>query len=441
MRKKLILTIVTFLGFSWFGNAQNDTCLTNLNLGISFPPVADAAQRTFAKTHLDVLGVSKIRFAEDWSLREPTQGNFNWTSLDERINWAFNNNYELLLTIQSKAPAWACSPTQNVQSCVFNDNNDFQIYIDSLLQRYSGKISRIQFGNEWQSDFWYAGNAQEFIDANNVLFSSVQNYSPSTQVVLGGFTTISLRFLAGCNGVVSSFYDDDGTLFDANYLSTNCPLPLIQDVKNRIDSVLTFAQYDILDIHLYDDVEQWDEYYLNFSDTMSKPVIVSEFGGPNMHFEPYSEAYQSDRLFEYIKKLDSLQISDAYFFKLVEGTANPAHTTSGLIDDNTLVEKSAYYVFKSFMDCTSSVFEYNYGKEIRFYPNPLINHSTIEFENSSKTIKELMIYSSNGKIVRTIGGITNNYVILDKKDLTSGFYFIKIRDKNRVIARGRMIVN
>lgn len=439
---KEIVTILFFVITSISINAQNDTCLTNLTLGISFPPVADDTQRTFAKTHLDFLGVTKIRFAENWALREPTQGNFNWQPLDDRINWAYNNGYEILLTIQSNAPDWACSSNQNGQSCVFNDNNDFKTYIDSLLQRYPNKIGKIQFGNEWQSDYWYIGNANDFIQANNVLYASVQTYSPSTQVILGGFTTISLRVLAGCNGYVNSFYDDDGVYYDSAYLATNCSTSIIQNGKKRIDSVLQYANYNIIDLHFYDDVEQWDEYYLNFSDTISKPIIVSEFGGPNMNYEPYSDAFQVDRLYQYIKKLDSLQISEAYFFKLVEGTANPAHSASGLIDDTTLLEKPAYFLFKSFVSCLTSTFKYDYGKQIKFYPNPMKDYTTIEFENINPPNKKtITIFGSDGQTVKVINNVYKNYYLLVKGNLIPGFYFIKVRDQNGVIARGKLIID
>ena len=436
--REILTYILTFICFgNLFG--QSDTCLFNSEIGISFPPVADALQRDFATTHLDSLGIKKIRFAEDWALREPTEGNYNWTPLDERISWATNNNYEILLTIQSNGPNWACG-IQNGQSCVFIDNDDFKTYIDSLLLRYPDQIDKIQFGNEWQSDFWYVGNAQEFIDANNILYSSVQANSPSTKVVLGGFTTISLRFLAGCNGYVQSFYDDNGTLYDSTFLANNCSSPMIVEVVHRIDSVLSYASYDILDIHLYDDSEQWDEYYSYFADTISKPIIVTEFGGPNMNIEPYSEAYQADRLFQYIKKLDSIGISEIYYFKLVEGTANPAHSTSGLIDDTTLLPKPAYSIVKSFIECTSLGFEYNIGSEIKFYPNPAQNWISLEFENVTKVPVELKIFSSNGQLVFEKSGINENYYFLRTEKFQSGWYFIKIMSSNKIICSGELII-
>lgn len=408
---------------------SQDTCLTSLKLGISFPPVESVSERMFAKTHLDTLGVNKIRFAENWAFREPTQGEFNWSPLDDRINWAYNNNYEILLTIQSNAPTWACSTVQNEQSCVFNDNNDFKTYIDSLLQRHSGKIAKIQFGNEWQSDFWYAGNAEDYIAANNVLYHSVQMNSPSTEVVLGGFTTISLRFLAACNGYVSSFYDDDGIYYDSIFFISNCNTPSIQNIKNRIDSVLQFAQYDLLDLHLYDDVEQWDEYYLNFSESISKPIIVSEFGGPNMNYEPYTEEYQANRLFQYIKKLDSLQIQEAYFFKLIEGTSNPAHSTSALISDTTLIVKSAYNVFQSFNECQNSLLKNGSNENVHFYPNPTTQSLTIKFRQEHLMEKQIQIYNSLGILVKTDDSIDISKEI-DVSELSNGFYFIRVNNQS-----------
>lgn len=438
---KKIVIIVLILAIRLNVNSQNDTCLSNLILGISFPPVADETQRTFTKIHLDFLGVNKIRFAEDWALREPFQGNFNWQPLDNRINWAYDNGYEILLTIQSNAPSWACSTVQNGQSCVFSDNNDFKTYVDSLLQRYPNKISKIQFGNEWQSEYWYIGNASEFIAANNILYTSVQTYSQSTKVVLGGFTTISLRFMAGCNGYVNSFYDDDGIFYNATYLATNCSTPAIQSVRNRIDSVLQYAHYDIIDLHFYDDVEQWDEYYLSFSDTITKPIIVSEFGGPNINYEPYSDAYQTDRVYKYIQKLDSLQITEAYFFKLVEGTGNPAHSTSGLIDDTTLFEKPVYYLFKSFIKCITTINESDIYNQIRFYPNPMKDYITIEFINrNNQNVSNILIYGSDGRILKNINNIDKNYYMLERNNLPSGLYYIEVRDKIKIVAIGKIII-
>lgn len=344
---KMILKILFLLAFiSCSKDKSSTTSDIKFNLGISFPPVANDEQREFTAPLLKELNVHTIRIGENWSLREPSEGQFNWSPLDERINWAINNDIKVLLTIQSNGPDWACSTQQNDNSCVFNDNGQFKNYIEQLLQRYPNKISKIQFGNEWQSDFWYIGNAEQFVTANNIVYHAIQQYSPQTKFVLGGFTTISLRFLAGCNGLIDQFYDDDGHLYDQAFFNDHCNGSTIQSVKDRIHYVLENARYDIVDIHLYDDAENWAVYYDNFKSMVQKPIIITEFGGPNVNIEPKNETYQNERLKLYIDAINQMDIEEAYFFKLVEGTKNPAHIESGLINYPELTKKPSYFTFR-----------------------------------------------------------------------------------------------
>ena len=349
--KKLVILISFTILYSCFNEkagSENDVDPINFELGISFPPVADVEQRNFTEPLLNELNVKIIRIGENWKFREPTQGNFNWSPLDDRINWAEANNIDIILTIQSNGPDWACSDLQNTNSCVYENNENFKNYIEALLQRYPNRISKIQYGNEWQSDFWYIGNEQQFTTASNIVYNAVQTFSPNTDFVLGGFTTISLRFLAGCNGLVNSFYDDEGNLYDQAFLSSNCNSEDIQSVVNRINYVLNNAQYDFADIHLYDDVENWLTYYNNFKTMINKPIIITEFGGPNINLEPDTELYQSNQLELYLSAINTMNIDQAYFFKLVEGSNNPAHAKSGLIDSVTLNKKLSYFTFKAY---------------------------------------------------------------------------------------------
>jgi len=317
------------------------------SLGMSFPPMANDEQRRFTAPLLEELNVGRIRIGENWSFREPIEGEFNWGPLDDRISWAEANDIEILLTIQSNGPDWACSDRRNSKSCVYTDNAQFQNYIEQLLKRYPNQIDKIQFGNEWQTEFWYIGTEEEFVEASNIVYSAIQELSPETEFVLGGFTTISLRFLAGCNGLVDEFYDDEGNLYDKEFLRDHCDDPEIQEVKDRIDFVLENALYDIVDIHLYDDAHQWLDYYENIQAMVSKPILVSEFGGPNVNIEPTDETYQAAQLEKYILAIDSMEVEEAYFFKLVEGGDNPAHAKSGLIDDQTQDKKESFEVFKA----------------------------------------------------------------------------------------------
>jgi len=328
-------------------DAYGEYQLNNLELAISFPPVESDSQRKNTQKVLSDLKVKKIRFAEEWKFREPTKDNYSWGPLDDRLNWAEENGYEVMLTIQSNGPDWACVGASNDNSCVF-DTTEFKQYIIDLLQRYPNQLDKIQFGNEWQSDFWYAGSAEEFTIANNILYEAVQNYSPETAVVLGGFTAISLRFMAGCAGELSHFQDDEGIVYEQSYLDVNCSGTEGTALFNRINSVLDNSSFDLLDMHLYDDVENWSSIINHFKSVTTKPVIVSEFGGPNSHYEDDSDGNQAKRLYDYIITLDSLEIEEAYFFKLVQGTKNEAHVKSGLMKGAFKSKKQSYFVFRNF---------------------------------------------------------------------------------------------
>lgn len=322
--------------------------LTHTTLGLSFPPVADDEQRTFTAPILDELGVKNIRIGEDWSLREPTKGNYNWGPLDKRMAWITENDLKIFLTIQSTGAEWACQSPMNERSCVYQDLEAFSTYLTQLLTRYPNQISWIQFGNEWQSEFWFAGNAEQYTMAQNTLYQTVKSIDPSIHVVLGGFTTISLRFLAACGGNEIEFTNDEGEQFDQTNLPDLCASEEFREVLDRITYVLDNANYDQVDLHLYDDPEQWGIYLNHFNTLSEAPIIVTEFGGPNLNLEPKNDQYQAERLEAYIRTLDSLEIQEAFYFKLVEGTNNPAHANSGLMKKRSLKRKPSFDLFKAF---------------------------------------------------------------------------------------------
>ena len=146
--------------------------------------------------------------------------------------------------------------------------------------------------------------------------------------------------------MIDQFYDDEGNLYDRAFLDNNCNSTEAQAAFERIAFVLQNALYDEVDIHLYDDAENWKVYVENFETMINKPIIVSEFGGPNVNLEPITDPYQSERMEYYIRTLDSLQVEEAYFFKLLEGSNNPAHSESGLINNPELTKKSNFFTFK-----------------------------------------------------------------------------------------------
>ncbi|OVE82209.1 hypothetical protein BVY04_01695 [bacterium M21] len=319
--------------------------LTADKIGLSFPPVKDRKQIQFTQSHIKALNVNRIRFAEKWSYREPKKGKFNWKALDERITFISDNNLSLLLTIEAVAPNWACSK-HNRRGCLFSNESDFRNFIRSLLQRYSNKISKIQFGNEWDIVGNYPGSIKDFVRFSNILFEETRQHSPATAVVLGGITKqYPICILSEKTEPALSF--SKLTLKDKEGLNERLRKLLYQRdiIIQTVDYVFEHAKYDIIDIHLYDDFENWGKYLDVLTHKTKKSLIVSEFGGPHPKFEVYSQKYQARQISSYLEVIKQLPVTEAYYFKLVD-TDNCWHTSSGLIDKK-LNRKEVYDIFKS----------------------------------------------------------------------------------------------
>jgi len=78
--------------------------------------------------------------------------------------------------------------------------------------------------------------------------------------------------------------------------------------------------------------------------------------------------------------------------------------------------------------------------QITMYPNPLRDFSSIEFENPMLVNHTLSIFDSQGKVVRSIYNITSGKVRIERENLVSGLYFIRLRDENEIRAMGKLVV-
>lgn len=314
--------------------------------GISFPPFSNKKQIDFSVKELAELGIDKVRLAIDWSNREPQKGNYNWKPMDLRMDLAKKNGLKVLLTVPSNGPNWACSEVKNEKSCVFKNKTDFETFVREILKRY--QLDKIQFGNEWDNAF--VGSAEEFVEYNNLLYEITKEVSPKTKVVLGGITRAYPIKEVYCNR--GEKLDFSGIEFRDGYTAEKILTKIEKDycdsgVKERVLYALKNAKYDILDVHLYDDPANWQEYLELLP--KEKPIIVSEFGGPSSVFEKTNQDYQVSRLQEYIETIESLPIEEAYYFKLVDSETS-YHKETGLFDGK-LKQKKAYGIFKA---CTSA---------------------------------------------------------------------------------------
>lgn len=91
--------------------------------------------------------------------------------------------------------------------------------------------------------------------------------------------------------------------------------------------------------------------------------------------------------------------------------------------------------------CTILSIEDNQSKaEIKVYPNPF---NTVTFIQADQTFKDLklLMYNSQGQLVRELFNISGEKIMLDRDGLTEGMYYLKLIDKKFIVVKSLLIVN
>lgn len=335
----------------------------SLTWGMAFPPLETEIPRGFDRRPLDFtletmkdLKLQHLRFTEDWKQRETSVNGFDWTSLDARMEAL--KGFKVMLTIQSNGPEWRCS--QSVErGCVIEDLNAFESYLGQLLQRYPEAIERIQFGNEMLNPTFFPGQPSAYLLAQQRFAQVVRRLRPELPLVLGGFSAGALRRFAFCEGQQDLVLYENGRKVEPGARDSFCLRREVQDENFGLQQILQNADYDQVDLHLYDDPEYWPLMYQSVQEELERiaehkdrevpAVIVSEFGGPALPLEPDDEAYQARRLGDYMDTLQRLPgLQAAYFFKLFpDSIANTPHRSSTLFRVGLPPQrKAAYEVFR-----------------------------------------------------------------------------------------------
>ena len=328
-------------------------------LGLAFPPLGLDVVPALNKSLLDftvqemkTLKIHDLRMAEDWANIEPRPNIFEWGPLEQHLKQLAQNDLQVFLTISAHGPDWRCQQNSK-ESCVYTDLNAFAAFLRTLLQKYGTQIQRIQFGNEVLNPDYYPGTIQEFLIAWRIFAETVREESPDLELVLPGFSTESLRRFAYCEDLAEIRVYHDSRYSNPQDRSKFCAQDWVIEGNRALQALLNEANFDTVDLHLYDDAEYWPTIYDSIQKRISgKNIVVSEFGGPNESYEDYSEAYQAERLKIYLETLRYLPaLTAAYYAKLVPSDSSSlAHRNSTLYQDSLPPRKKASYdVFQTFI--------------------------------------------------------------------------------------------
>lgn len=78
--------------------------------------------------------------------------------------------------------------------------------------------------------------------------------------------------------------------------------------------------------------------------------------------------------------------------------------------------------------------------EIAVYPNPVNDVATIDLTQLAGVVFDLNIFNSFGQIVRVQAVIEAGSIRIDRRNLQSGLYFFHVLSENKIIGKGKFVV-
>lgn len=163
-----------------------------------------------------------------WSIMEETKGQYHWDMLDRKLLLAEKYKIRPLLNITA-VPIWA-SPSDDTKLTVCGDQRrlmypptrDWEAwpdFITALVQRYRGRVTHLEIGNEpgYTSAFWCNGSAPDFGKYLQLAYQAAKRANPDTVILPGApldttFFEDALRSIGNprCFDVMSVHYQGNG---------------------------------------------------------------------------------------------------------------------------------------------------------------------------------------------------------------------------------------
>jgi hypothetical protein len=172
----------------------------------------------------------------------------------------------------------------------------------------------------------------------------------------------------------------------------------------------------------------WDQYY-GF-DYGTFIIYRAVKGNPLDSIHAISRSFNTwiDRTstenVDYVYRIAARRLEACYPKGNTKAGSGPYSHSMSNIDDNRLQATGK-------MDIKSI-------ESLRIFPNPVSDHTTIRFPNTDHSDYQLIIRDLSGKVVMTISKITENQIVISRRNLKAGYYSVEMMGDK--IFRGKMIV-
>jgi hypothetical protein len=113
-------------------------------------------------------------------------------------------------------------------------------------------------------------------------------------------------------------------------------------------------------------------------------------------------------------------------------------------DNDSYFDDLFFRLGPSIQDCEEyTVSATNVSKELKnysVYPNPFTESCTLYLGEENPSDLSLTIFDSMGRQVRTIPGLKNNRVVIEREELASGMYICQIRMQGKLLGFAKLNV-
>jgi hypothetical protein len=217
-----------------------------------------------------------------WQQLEPEKGHFDWTALDT-FAAQLNSPDEGLVSLFSSSQ-WATKrPSAMLPPSPAEDLEEYYRFVYEMVNRCKGRVRYWQNDSEPNNPVFWSGTKEEFVEQLRVFCRAVKAADPAAIVVVGGY---------------------DGLFIPPGII----PLPGQRATPYpQQDAGLAFFEYvlkegasafDVFDLRLYGDpytivprVDYLREKMRSLG--ADKPIICTEYGGPNLFEFPENRPYIS----------------------------------------------------------------------------------------------------------------------------------------------------
>ena len=122
-----------------------------------------------------------------WSLAEPSKGDYQWLGLDQLLAYAQSEGVKVILRVDS-APGWARSGPEGAPP---DDMDDFGDFMSAVATRAAGKVAGYVIWNEPNLPMNWGGSpsAAQYVQMLKAVYPRITAADPDAAVVTAGMAT------------------------------------------------------------------------------------------------------------------------------------------------------------------------------------------------------------------------------------------------------------